>query len=51
MLGYQRVGYLTADREFVDKQWLKYLSANWGFSIRIRHTDLIGIGGQSLPFS
>ncbi|MDT9340128.1 hypothetical protein VV11_011910 [Trichodesmium erythraeum 21-75] len=51
MLGYQRVGYLTADREFVGKQWLKYLSANRGFSIRIFHTDLIGVGGQYLPFS
>ena len=48
LLGHQRVGYLTADREFVGKQWFKYLSANWGFRIRIRHTDLIGDGRQYL---
>jgi len=49
LLGHQRVGYLTADREFVGKQWFKYLSANWGFRIRIRHTDLIGDERQYLP--
>ena len=51
LFSYQRVGYLTADREFVGKQWFKYLSANWGFSIRIFHTGLIGGGDQYLAFS
>ena len=42
LLGKERVAYLTAGREFLGKQWFKYLSFNWGFRIKIRHTDLIG---------
>ena len=49
LLGKERVAYLTAGREFLGKQWFKYLSFNWGFRIRIRHTDLIGDGRRYLP--
>ena len=41
--------YLTGYREFLCKQWFKYLSFNWGFSIRIYHTDLIVDGSWYLP--
>ena len=34
MFSKESVAYLTADREFVGKQWFKYLSDNWGFYIR-----------------
>ena len=48
LLGKERVVYLTGDREFIGKQWFKYLSFNWGFRIRIHHTDLIGDGRRYL---
>lgn len=51
LLGIERVAYLTADREFVGKEWFKYLERNCSFCIRIRHSDLISDGRRNLPGS
>jgi len=45
-----KVAYLTADREFLGKEWFEYLihHANLPFRIRIRHSDKLDDGQQSL---
>jgi len=44
------VAYLTADREFLGHKWFQYLleQAHLEFRIRIRHSDKLGDGRQSL---
>lgn len=44
------VDYLTADREFLGKDWFEYLfeQAAVEFRIRIRHSDKLGNGRKSL---
>ncbi len=47
------VAYLTADREFIGKDWLSFLMMNkpWPFCLRMRHSDLIapGPGQEGIP--
>ena len=47
----RQISYLSADREFLGHDWLKYLLSQsiMSFRIRIREKDLLGDGQHKLP--
>lgn len=51
LFGERRISYLSADREFLGHNWLKYLLSKpeMPFRIRIRETDLLGDGQHEFP--